>query len=602
MLSLVIAYGFICFTVEGQKAEKPNVIIILTDDQGYGDVAAHGNQLIKTPTMDKMYREGIRLTNFHSGTTCAPSRSSLLSGADGNRTGVWHTIGGGNFLRKKFVLMPQLFAESGYATAMFGKWHLGDAYPYRPQDRGFEETIVHGGGGVGQTPDFWNNDYFDDTYWKNGEPEKFDGYCTDIFFKEAIKFIETKKDSPFLVYLSLNAPHGPLNVPQEYYKMYENEKAINEDQKAYYGMITNIDDNMALLDSKLEELGLKDDTILIFTTDNGTQNGYKLIKGKEMGFNAGMRGTKGSQYEGGHRVPFFIRWKNGQLIGGKALDQLTMNFDVLPTLIDLCGLRKVAGQGYDGKSFAPLLKNEVKKRPHRYCVLDNNRLQQPIKWRMSVVMDDEWRLIDGKELYNIKNDSGQQNDVSSKFIDKVNEMREAYENWWAYTSRDFSHYEAYEIGLESREETVITVHDLHSKEPIAWNQSYIRDPNFGKKPAYANGFFMIDILQDGYYQIELRRWPKEARLKFNETIPALGESKKWYVSNPAGKILPIKSASIDIDALHLEAKVDMGSEQVIFQSFLAKGRKRLYANFIDMNGNGFSAFYVYIKRVGEAFN
>lgn len=597
-----VSYGLIlgCSllgTVVAAQNEKPNVIIILTDDQGYGDVAAHGNKVIKTPSMDKMYNEGVHFTNFHSGTTCAPSRSGLLTGADGNRAGVWHTIGGASLLRDKFVLMPQVFEENGYVTGMYGKWHLGDAFPYRPEDRGFQETVVHGGGGVGQTPDYWQNDYFDDTYWRNGTPEKFEGYCTDVFFSEAMDFMERKKDNPFFVYISLNAPHGPMNVPEKYYDMYKNESSINDTQKAYYGMITNIDDNMALLDKKLDELGLKDNTILIFMTDNGTSTGHREVKGKVEGFNAGMRGHKGSQYEGGHRVPFFMRWKDGKLTGGRSIDQLAMNFDILPTLMDLCDLGSVPSLGYDGNSLAPVLENETQTIPHRYCVVDNNRLQQPIKWHMSAVMDDDWRLIDGKELYNIKKDPGQEKDVASKNAEKVKDMRDAYEKWWTYISRDFSHYEAYKIGEPGISETTITVHDLHSSEPIAWNQSYIRSPESGKKPAFANGFYMIDVQQDGYYEVELRRWPKESNLGFDDTTPELGKREKWYVPQPEGVVLPIKQASIDIDALHLDMPVDMKADNVTFNTYLVKGRKRLYADFISEDDVRFGAFYMYLRKV-----
>lgn len=250
----IMALAFLTLGTVVKAADKrpPNVILIITDDQGYGDVGANGNRIIKTPQMDKLSNEGVSLTNYHAGTTCAPSRSGLMSGAEGNRAGVWHTIGGCSIMREKFTIMPQVFKQNGYATGMFGKWHLGDEYPYRPEDRGFDETVALGGGGVGQTPDYWDNDYFDDTYWHNGIPQKYTGYCTDVFFSNAIDFIESKKDEPFFVYLSTNAPHGPLNVPEKYYNLYKNDKELNEMQKAYYGMITNIDDNMAILEKSLK--------------------------------------------------------------------------------------------------------------------------------------------------------------------------------------------------------------------------------------------------------------------------------------------------------------------------------------------------------------
>ena len=191
---------------------KPNVILVITDDQGYGDLACHGNPIIKTPNLDLLHSQSTRLTNFHVSPTCAPTRAALMTGRYCNRTGVWHTIMGRSLLRKDETKMVDSFSDNGYQTAIFGKWHLGDNYPFRPADRGFGEALVHGGGGVGQAPDYWDNDYFDDTYFHNGKPKKFKGYCTDIWFDAAINFIEKNKEKPFFCYLSTNAPHSPYNV------------------------------------------------------------------------------------------------------------------------------------------------------------------------------------------------------------------------------------------------------------------------------------------------------------------------------------------------------------------------------------------------------
>ncbi|WP_344788774.1 arylsulfatase [Postechiella marina] len=581
-----------------QNKKKPNVIIIITDDQGYGDIAAHGNKVIKTPHLDNLHDNGIRLTNFHGGTTCAPSRSGLLSGVEGHRAGVWHTIGGCNILREKFVAMPQIFKNNGYSTGIYGKWHLGDAYPYLPENRGFDESVCHGAGGIGQTPDFWNNDYFDDTYMRNGKPEKFKGYCTDVFFNEAIDFIERKKDKPFFVYISTNAPHGPLNVPEKYYNIYKNETAINEQQKAYYGMITNIDDNVGILDEKLKSLGIKDDTILIFLTDNGTAAGYKIVKGVEQGYNAGMKGLKGSAYDGGHRVPFFIQWNNGGLKGGKPVDELTMNYDVLPTLMDLCDLKNTTNSQFDGVSLKPLFKRKTKKWTNRYAVVDKNKTQQPVKWKMSAVMDNEWRLIDGKELYHIKKDIGQKTDVATQNPEKVSEMRKAYEKWWQYVSEDFSKYEAYKVGGEKSKTTSFTVHDLHSNKPLAWNQAYIRNPLHGKKPALANdGYWMIDVQETGEYEISLSRWPEESGLAFTDTVKTLGKDSPWYVSRPSSISLNIEKATVDVAALHLEEKLNSSKKNIIFKVRLSQGPQQLKAHFINTNKEAFSAFYVKMKQL-----
>ena len=196
----------------GRQA-PPNVVLVVTDDQGYGDLGCHGNPILRTPNLDALYRRSVRLTDFHVGPTCAPTRASLMTGRYCNRTGVWHTIMGRSLLRRDEVTMADVFAAGGYRTGIFGKWHLGDNYPYRPQDRGFHEVLIHGGGGVGQTPDAWGNDYFDDTYLHNGTPEKFSGYCTDVWFDGAMRFIEDNRDRPFFAYLATNAPHSPYRVP-----------------------------------------------------------------------------------------------------------------------------------------------------------------------------------------------------------------------------------------------------------------------------------------------------------------------------------------------------------------------------------------------------
>jgi arylsulfatase A-like enzyme len=190
-------------TVTPEK-KRPNVVLVMTDDQGYGDLACHGNSIIKTPNLDALHAQSTRLTNFHVGPTCSPTRASLMTGRYCNRTGVWHTVMGRSLLRKDEVTMADVFRAGGYKTGIFGKWHLGDNYPFRPQDRGFDEVLIHKGGGIGNTQDYWGNDYFDDTYFRNGRPERFEGYCTDVWFTEAIKFIEANKDRPFFCYLPTN--------------------------------------------------------------------------------------------------------------------------------------------------------------------------------------------------------------------------------------------------------------------------------------------------------------------------------------------------------------------------------------------------------------
>ena len=281
-------------------------------------------------------------------------------------------------------------AKNGYRTGIFGKWHLGDNYPSRPQERGFQEVLIHGGGGVGQTPDAWNNDYFDDTYQHNGQPKPYKGYCTDVWFTEATKYIKANRNQPFFCYITPNAPHWPYNVPYSYRNLYANNPAIPNPN--FYGMITNLDENVGRLMQRLQSLGLADNTIVIFTTDNGSAAGATLDRaGGQVakGFNAGMRGMKGSPYEGGHRVPFFIRYPAGQLSGGRDVLQITACTDVLPTLLSLC--RLPAMTAFDGTDRTPLLRGQPT--ASRILIVDTQREDTLKKNKPFAVMTNRWRLI-----------------------------------------------------------------------------------------------------------------------------------------------------------------------------------------------------------------
>jgi hypothetical protein len=213
-----------------------------TDDQGYPPLGCHGHPFVRTPHLDAFHDDGVRFEQFHSGTTCAPTRAGLLTGHHCNSTGVWHTIGGRSLLRRDEWSLAAALRQSGYRTGIFGKWHLGDEFPYRPQDRGFETTVCHGGGGISQQPDWWGNDYFDDTYQANGAPRPFAGYCTDVFFAEARRFIEAHRAEPFFCFISTNAPHSPFNVEPACRDLYTADTP-SEPYARFLGMISNIDAN-----------------------------------------------------------------------------------------------------------------------------------------------------------------------------------------------------------------------------------------------------------------------------------------------------------------------------------------------------------------------
>lgn len=580
-----------------EKNSKPNVILVITDDQGYGDIGAHGNSVIKTPNIDDFYNESYHLTDFHVGPTCAPTRSALMTGRYANSTGVWHTVGGWSLLREQEKTMADMFAEGGYKTGAFGKWHMGDNYPFRAHDRGFQKTVMHYGGGVQQTPDYWGNDYFDDTYFNNGEPQKYEGYCTDVFFNEAIKFIQVNKEEPFFCYISTNAPHGPYNVPVDYYNIYKDlsDAILADTQKRFYGMITNVDDNFGKLRKILKELNIADNTILIFMTDNGTSSGYYNRNGKITGYNAEMRGTKGSEYEGGHRVPFFIHWKDGNISEAKDINQLTAQIDILPTLAELCNINLPKNHlKIDGQSLVETLKG-ANKLNDRLIITDSQRLNKPEKWKNSSVMQNKWRLINGVELYNIENDKGQKNNIASENPEKVAEMRAFYDKWWEQVSLQFDEEINIPIGLANENPVTLTAHDVHSnKDDYPWNQIKIRKGNVG------SGYWSIDVISEGDYEISLRRYPIEADLLINTTVEKVTTSDLpgLQFDIPEGKNFNYKEATIDFDnSIKEKVKISSSDKSSDFKVYLKEGKSKFSASFIDADGMENVAYYVYITKL-----
>jgi len=550
-----------------ESQRRPNVVLVNTDDQGYGDLGCHGNPVIQTPNLDALHAESVRLTDFHVCPTCAPTRASLMTGRYCNRTGVWHTVMGRSILREDEVTMADVFAAAGYRTGIFGKWHLGDNYPYRPQDRGFAETLVHRGGGVGQTPDHWGNDYFDDTYLRNGRPEKATGYCTDVFFKAAIDFIEANKNRPFFCYLPTNAPHSPYNVADKYSRPYR-DKGVKGPRANFYGMVTNIDENVGRLVRRLEALGLAHNTVLIFMTDNGTAAG---------GFSAGLRGRKGSHYDGGHRVPCFIRWPGGRIAGGRDLDRLTAHIDLLPTLIDLCGLKRPDGVTFDGTSLVPLLKGRSDTWPDRTLFVDSQRVEHPIKWRRCAVMTDRWRLIDGKALYDMNADPGQKRDVATDHPDTVQELRAAYDAWWADVSKRFGAYAEIVLGSEKENPSQLTCHDWHGPKAPSNRKAVLEG-------LPVNGFWAVRVARDGKYTIALRRWPREL-------------DKPITAAAPGGRRIAVTTARVKVADLDLTQPVPADAAAVTFEVRLKAGKTRLQTWLTDDDGVSRGAYYVYVKRL-----
>jgi arylsulfatase A-like enzyme len=586
-----------------EKKRPPNVVFVLTDDQGYGDLGCHGNAVIKTPNLDRFHAESVRFTDFHVGTTCAPTRAGLLTGRYCNSTGVWHTIGGRSLLREDEWTLANAFQEVGYRTGHFGKWHLGDSQPLRPHERGFDETVYHAGGGIGNTGDPWGNDYFDDTYYVNGTPKRFKGYCTDVFFREALDFIENHSAGPFFCYIATNAPHSPLNVESQYTDLYRASTPHN-DRARFYGMITNIDENFGMLRDKLKELGLTQNTIVLFMTDNGTASGVDLdsagypIEGRGS-YNAGMRGKKGSPYEGGHRVPFMVRYPDAGIKGGRDIDPLTGYIDFMPTLLELCGIPKPSRISFHGRSLVPLMREGPGGMwEERVIFTDTQRIPRPMKWRKSAVMKSKWRLINGTQLYDLHTDPGERTDIADKHPEMVHELRAEYEKWWDVVSKQYDRDVPIAIGKDE-EPVTLTTHDIRNEScAAAWNQRMVRQGSI------VSGFWAIDVRRAGSYAIEMRRWPEETGYPVTTGIE--GDDIEWRKDciresdtphYSGGVALNIRWARLEVGGRSYHREVDEGSAAVVFPASLLKGRDRLFAAFYDESERTIAPYYVYVRKI-----
>lgn len=599
---------------EGHKSDvkPPNVVFVLTDDQGYGDVGCHGNPALKTPCLDALHAESVRFDNFHVAPACSPTRAGLLTGRYPISTGVWHTRGGHSLLRRNETTLADVFRNAGYATGLFGKWHLGDGFPFRPQDRGFDETLIHGGGSVGATADHWGNDCYDDVYLRNGKPEQMHGYCTDIWFQEATRFVERhagetrsgRAERPFFCLISTNAVHKPYHVPERYSESYRD--SVPQERADFFGMIACVDENVGRLRARLDALGQAENTVFVFMSDNGTSGGCHTdpeTGHADDGYNAGMRGRKGDVYEGGHRVPCFVHWSAGGFAGGSDVGRLASHIDMLPTLCALCGIPVRDPDRLHGRSLVPLMQGGTDPQvlhaaghreaakvgrgwQDRVVVTDYQGVDVPVKWRRSCVMTDRWRLINGTELYDMHRDFGQEKDVAKQDGDIVAELRESYDEWWEMVSDATADQPAMILGSRREPEVRITAADWRNSDCLCpRNARHIREG------LACNGYWQVEFAEKGVYRFELRRWPREeAALALSE---GLDEEITPYTG---GRALKLKHARIKVGDQEAEARIHATDHDVVFTLDLPAGNARLETWFTDTKGDSIGAYYVYVRK------
>jgi len=570
------------------SAERPNVILVMADDQGYGDIKAHGHPFIRTPNMDKLYGESVRFTDFHVAPMCTPTRAQLLTGVDAMKSGATAVCQGRSMIRREIPTLANYFGDAGYKTILSGKWHLGDSYSHRPQDRGFQEVLSFRAWGLPSLASHWANSfineeepsdsYHDPVLAHNGEDKRYKGYVTDIFFDHAIEQMDAckKAGEPFFLYLPTPTPHTPNIAPREklpYYERIKKERKVDL-RSDYYGMIENIDDNLGRLEGFLAKRGLKENTILLYLSDNGTQCSRAAAI-----HNAGMRGKKTEVWEGGHRVPLFVRWPAGELKHGTDAKELTQAQDICPTLLNLCGIKPDDLYTQSGHDLTPLLKGRAW--PHANRTLFVQYRTGGTAWNYAVAMQGPWRLVSGKGLYNIAEDPGQKRDVRTEYPERFQNMTSAYDAWFKDARREFLKTRYIGLGHPESPSTVLYASD--------WEGSYCDNPA-GLKASRGKGRWHVDVIRAGRYRIELARWPFESGKSLTEGVNPNG-------NKPADGARPIAKGSLSIGDQKVEMDAEKGDRFLSFEVDLAAGRQVLKTMFRSADGKELcSANYVRVTR------
>ncbi|MBC9867514.1 MAG: sulfatase-like hydrolase/transferase [Opitutae bacterium] len=598
-------------------AKAPNVIMVLTDDQGYGDFSINGNPVIKTPNIDALGHGGVRFTDFHVAPMCTPTRSQLMTGLDAMQNGAMNVSSGRSLMDASLKTMANVFKEEGYATGLFGKWHLGDNYPYRPEDRGFDEAIWFPSSHVNSVADYWDNDYFDDFYMHNGRRERFNGYCTDVFFDEAINWMKKQVDAsePFFTFIPLNAAHWPPYVPDKYRgparealeaKPAILKKMVDVNMNPYYGddnkealvtflaMALNIDENVGKLMQYLESDDLLENTIVIFFTDNGSSFGRHY-------YNAGMIGGKQELWEGGHRVPLFIHGPEKIIGEPSVIDELCHAQDILPTLSSLIGVEEPLSD-LDGVDLLPLMKGETESLEDRMLVINYTRTNNTVffpdqdnpdnravpKKNNAAVLWKKWRFLNNERLYDVSKDPSQDTDVASQYPEVVEAMRNHLDNWWDEIEDDAHRIHRIVIGSPKENPTMLTACD--------WYNVFIDMQKQVRAGSEKSGYWHVVVDRPGLYDFELRRWPIESGYGLNDSI---SETRVFDGVLPPGVALPIASARIMVGDEEQSAPVTSQDKSARFTFQLEAGETSILTYFDDANGERIvGAYFLYVNRKG----
>lgn len=507
--AVLLTSGLVCVdpTPGAMAADRarPNVVLCVTDDQGYGDVGLHGNPYLSTPNMDGLGRDGVRFERFYVNSFCAPTRAALMTGRYPLRCGVFGVTHNKETMRSEEITIAEALRDAGYRTACFGKWHNGEQYPYTPPGQGFDEFFGFHNGHI--------NNYFDAELIRGAMAEATRGFVTDVLTNEAIRFIRENKARPFFLYLPYNAPHSPYQVPDSYYERHR-AKGLSEAVSAFYGMCENIDDNLGRVLAALEKEDLARDTIVLFLTDNGSGTTGKI-------YNAGMRGAKTSVHEGGCRVPLFVRWPSG-FAGGRKVAQIASHIDIFPTLLDLCGVPRPAGPPLDGVSLRPLLEGRVDGWPDRVLFTHNpidetNRYPGAVRTQRHRLV----REIKGRsggsgatnndagatpwQLYDMDADPGEENDLAKGMPAEVARLSALYERWIDDARGAGVRRVPIPVGHSQENPVAINAPQAYFEGGLRFNSGpgFAHDYLTGWTDVAAKVWFDIDVARGGIYEVDV---------------------------------------------------------------------------------------------------
>lgn len=590
---------------EAKPQENPNVIFILIDDMGYGDMSCHGNPVFETCNLDRLHDQSVRFTQFHAAPMSTPTRSQLMTGCEALRNGASWVGTDATHLRTDIPVLPEVLSAAGYSTAIFGKWHLGDNYPLRPQDRGFDYVLTYPQQEVGTVNDYWYNDYFDDVYIENGIRRQFNGFCTDVWFSEAMKWIEGQKSSckPFFCYIPTNVTHGPCFALEEY-----REKAkkiapeLGRDQMSFVATMLNLDDNIGRFMEYLEKSGLIENTIVCFMTDNGATGGASM-------YNAGMRGTKANLWEGGHRVPLFVKVPGNK---PKEISGLAQVEDVFPTILELCDVDIPEVCNFDGVSLAKQIVSN-KKMPDRILINQFQRRLEVKKYD-ACIMWGPWRLINGfdatsgdsferkkiydkrkkeyqinLELYNLDEDSHQDKNVIDEYPEITEKLKAYYDGWWEEICPEMFKRGQIIVGNEAENPM-----DLCA---TSWTNNYLTQKKNILEGRKATGTWSVNVETSGTYRFRLYRWPKETRSPIRCAINMYYRDPNVYGEYTEGKCLDIRKAVLDINGYISDCDVSDGDLYAEFVIGLQAGDTKIKADFLGKDDAFIcGAYYVEVYK------